>query len=160
MKHQNYNTNMKKSAIDIYNSLPKELKDKSLDINKDNPLKGFESLLNHYGMVSKVEVEYELEYEDEDELNKENIIVFSFDEFWSLYPNKIAKDKCKTKFNKLSNQDKEKIKNTIADFIKHKPFESYNHPNPETYLNQKRWEDELKAKEEVKKVNNHKPLLL
>ena len=97
MKHQNYNTNMKKSAIDIYNSLPKELKDKDLDINKNNPLKGFESLSNHYGMVSKVEyeLEYELEDEEEEEL-EENKVVFSFDEFWSLYPNKIGKEKCKS----------------------------------------------------------------
>jgi hypothetical protein len=79
MKHQNYNTNMKKSAIDIYNDLPKELKNSALDISKDNPLKGFESLLNHYGMVSKYEVEVELEYEVEVEL--ENITAlpkFSF----------------------------------------------------------------------------------
>jgi len=74
MKHQNYNTNMKKSAIDIYNSLPKDLKDNSLDISKDNPLKGFESLLNHYGMVSKYEVEVEVEEETElEEETKEPI---------------------------------------------------------------------------------------
>lgn len=69
MKHQNYNTNMKKSAIDIYNDLPKELKNNELTISKDNPLKGFESLLNHYGMVSKEEVEYEDEEETEEEDN-------------------------------------------------------------------------------------------
>lgn len=63
MKHQNYNTNMKKSAIDTYNSLPKELKSNSLDVVKDKPIKGFESLLNHYGMVRKIEVEYEVEKE-------------------------------------------------------------------------------------------------
>jgi hypothetical protein len=65
MKHQNYNTNMKKSAIDIYNELPNELKDNELNISKEDPIKGFESLLNHYGMVSKYEAEYEAEYKDE-----------------------------------------------------------------------------------------------
>ena len=65
MKHQNFNTNMKKSAIDTYNDLPKELKDNTLIVDKSNPLKGFERLLNHYGMVRKVEVEYELEDEIE-----------------------------------------------------------------------------------------------
>ena len=59
MKHQNYNTNMKKSAIDIYNNLPKELKNSKLSVSKAEPAKGFERLLNHYGMVSKVEVEVE-----------------------------------------------------------------------------------------------------
>jgi hypothetical protein len=65
MKHQNYNTNMKKSAIDIYNNLPKDLKDNKLIIDKDNTLEGFERLLNHYGMVRKIEVEYEEEREEE-----------------------------------------------------------------------------------------------
>ena len=67
IKHQKYNTNMKKSAIDIYNSLPNDLKDSTLNISKSNPLKGFESLLNHYGMVRKVEVEVEVEGEIEKE---------------------------------------------------------------------------------------------
>jgi len=62
MKHQNYNTNMKKSAIDTYNDLPKSLKVKGLDINKGNPIEGFERLSKAYGMVRKVEVEYEVEY--------------------------------------------------------------------------------------------------
>ena len=72
MKHQNYNTNMKKSAIDVYNNLPKELKGRELAVSKDNPIEGFESLLNHYGMVRKVEVEYEAkdEVEIEHEIDK------------------------------------------------------------------------------------------
>lgn len=68
MKHQNYNTNMKKSAIDIYNNLPNELKIKGLTVNKLKPSEGFESLSNGYGMVSKREVEYE--EEEEIELNE------------------------------------------------------------------------------------------
>jgi hypothetical protein len=40
---------------------------------------------------------------------------------------------------------------TLPNFIKNKPFESYQHPNPETYFNQKRWEDEI-----VKTENNTK----
>lgn len=71
MKHQNFNTNMKKSAIDTYNNLPSELRDKKLVVSKSNPLEGFESLLNHYGMVSKIEVEYELELESKLETKEE-----------------------------------------------------------------------------------------
>lgn len=78
MKHQNFNTNMKKSAIDVYNSLPNELKDSKISVNKNNPLEGFETLLNHYGMVSKREVEYEYElereYEEEEESKKEKFL--------------------------------------------------------------------------------------
>lgn len=71
MKHQNYNPNMMKSAIDVYNNLPEELKIKGVTISKDNPLKGFETLRNHYGMVRKYEVEYEIEVEVESEIESE-----------------------------------------------------------------------------------------
>ena len=63
--------------------------------------------------------------------------------FWDKYPNKVAKGKCKEKFLKLNDSDKQQILNTIDEYIRYKPFKDYNHPNPETYLNQKRWLDEL-----------------
>tara|TARA_R110002020_G_scaffold475651_1_gene711512 strand:+ start:391 stop:1110 length:720 start_codon:yes stop_codon:yes gene_type:complete len=147
MKHQNYNTNMKKSAIYVYNNLPNELKDSTLSIDKSNPLKGFERLLNHYGMVRKVEVEVEVEYKEE---VKESF--FSFDSFWQLYPTKVGKVKCQAKYEKIKEADRETIKNTLNNFIKHKPFESYTHPNPITYLNQERWNDELVK---TKSANNN-----
>jgi hypothetical protein len=71
-KHQNYNTNMKKSAIDVYLNLPEHLKIKGLDIDKSNPSKGFESLLKGLGMVRKVEVEVEDEREYETEKETES----------------------------------------------------------------------------------------
>jgi hypothetical protein len=58
-----------------------------------------------------------------------------------MYPNKIAKDKCENKFDSLTNKEKESIKATLDKFISYKPFPEYNHPNPMTYLNQKRWND-------------------
>ena len=78
---------------------------------------------------------------------EENIIsdIFSFDEFWTLYPNKVAKEKCKAKYEKLKIEEKQKIFLTLEKFTKWKPFENYNHPNPETYINQKRWDDVLTA---------------
>lgn len=75
---------------------------------------------------------------------QEENIIMTFDEFWSLYPKKVGKSICEPKFNKLSKSELQKIKDTIKDFIAHKPFATYNHPNPETYLNQKRWDDEIK----------------
>lgn len=70
LKHQNYNFNMKKSAIDCYNDLPidlKSLKSTTLDRTEE----GFETLRKGFGMVSKYEVE--LEKEIENELEKENM---------------------------------------------------------------------------------------
>lgn len=77
------------------------------------------------------------------ERKKDNISDFTFDDFWEIYPNKVAKAKCLQKFNTLPETEKLKIKETLSKFVNHKPFAGYNHPNPETYLNQKRWEDEL-----------------
>jgi hypothetical protein len=73
MKHQKYNTNMKKSAIECYLNLPKCLIDSNIKIDKSNTLEAFETLSNGLGMVRKEEVEYETEIEEE---NKDTIYYF------------------------------------------------------------------------------------
>ena len=89
------------------------------------------------------------EEEEKGEEEEEKVIPREkkFDIFWKVYPKKVAKDKCKSKFMKLPESDIEKIKDTIRDFIAYKPFADYTHPNPFTYLNQKRWEDVITPKE-------------
>jgi hypothetical protein len=79
-----------------------------------------------------------------------------FDKFWELYGKKVGdKKKCESKFSKLSKTDKDKIFATLPNFlksIKDKQFQ----PHPYTYLNNNRWNDELKS--EVKKtysINNY-----
>ena len=69
--------------------------------------------------------------------------VFPFSDFWTLYPKKVGLKDCEKKYNKISEVNRGLIKNTLNNFIKHKPFESYTHPNPSTYLNQERWNDVL-----------------
>lgn len=71
---------------------------------------------------------------------------FSFSEFWEMYPHKVAKQKCETKYKNITEKEREQIKLTLDKFLKHKPFESYTHPNPEAYLNQKRWQDVIPEK--------------
>lgn len=82
--------------------------------------------------------------------------VFSFEDFWTIYPHKIAKSKCEPKYNKLSESERQKIKDTLPNFLKYKPFKSYVHPNPEAYLNQKRWEDELPTVAKAKSFEGNK----
>jgi hypothetical protein len=82
-----------------------------------------------------------VEYSKVDESKEKEKYLF-FD-FWTLYPKKVAKTKCEKKFNSLKDKDKEKIMLTLPGFIKHKPFTDYTHPNPYTYLNQERWNDEI-----------------
>jgi len=82
---------------------------------------------------------------DNDIINEDKTInnVFTFDEFWEQYPTKESKKVSKERFDKLSNSEKELIKQTLPAFINYKRFPEYNHPNPATYLKQKRWEDEI-----------------
>jgi len=144
LKHQNYNFNMMKSAIRTYNSLPQELKNSKTDTYEETE-EGFETLCKGFAGVRKYEYEYEVETEletegeFEGEKPKEKNDLFEI--FWEIYPNKIAKAKCKKEFAKLSEVEKQKISETINDFVKYKPFATYIYPNPLTYLNGKRWED-------------------
>jgi hypothetical protein len=88
--------------------------------------------------------------EEEKEKGEEKVIsIFSFDEFWILYPNKNGKAAAKAKYDKLSEKDKGIIKETIVNFANNKPFEKYNHPMATTYINQKRWLDEVAPKPNV-----------
>ena len=86
-------------------------------------------------------------------VNVINNNIFSFNEFWELYPNKTGKQKSEQIFKKLKDSELQKIKDTLKSFINFKPFETYNHPNPTTYLNQKRWEDVIPQKETVQQTS-------
>lgn len=68
---------------------------------------------------------------------------YSFEQFWDLYNKKVGdKKKCIAKWNKLTEEQKEKIMQTLPTFlatIKDKQFQPY----PERYLNNERWNDDL-----------------
>jgi hypothetical protein len=100
------------------------------------------------GMVTPTEQEKEKEKEKVKEENNivffnAEIIEFSFDDFWSLYPNKTNKKKAEEKFSKLTKDQKKKIELHLPYFINNKPFKDYNHPHAITYLNQERYNDEI-----------------
>ena len=79
---------------------------------------------------------------EEEEIQEEKEIintVFSFDDFWNVYPNKAAKSESEKKYAKLSENDRSIIKATMNDFINNIPFKDYHHPMATTYINQKRW---------------------
>ena len=69
-----------------------------------------------------------------------------FDEFWSIYPRKIAKAIARKAWQRLSaNQQLMAAKaiNTHCQYWKTKETELEFIPHPATWLNQERWEDEL-----------------
>ncbi|MGR3177794.1 MAG: hypothetical protein ACUZ8E_07030 [Candidatus Anammoxibacter sp.] len=76
----------------------------------------------------------------------------SFNSFWNTYDKKVGIDKCKPKWMLLSGETREKIMVHLKKFIpanRNKQFR----PDPTTYINQRKWEDELiNSKTEEKEV--------
>lgn len=66
-----------------------------------------------------------------------------FDEFWDAYPVKTGKIHAGKIFNKLSAKVQQQVVDHVRLYANWKPFETYRHANPTTYLNQKRYLDEL-----------------
>ena len=69
-----------------------------------------------------------------------------FDEFWSLYPRKIAKAVARKAWSRLSAEQQlmaAKAINTHCEYWRAKETELEFIPHPATWLNQERWEDEL-----------------
>jgi len=74
-----------------------------------------------------------------------------FNKFWDLYDKKVgSKDKIIKKFNSLTTNQKEKIFETLPEYVKSTPDKTYR-KNPETYLNNHSWNDEI-----IKFTNNGK----
>lgn len=65
-----------------------------------------------------------------------------FNKFWNLYDKKANYTKCFAKWRKLSKKDKDKINETLPHYLKFTPDKQFR-KLPETYLNQRVWEDEL-----------------
>lgn len=82
------------------------------------------------------------------DLDKELNIYIDFLDFWALYPKKVGKDPAKKKWDKLKVNDKlfALIKKALLEQCKSTNWTKDNGqyiPNPATWLNQKRWEDEI-----------------
>lgn len=82
--------------------------------------------------------------------NGRSNITLLFESFWEVYPKKVGKKNCEKKW-KARNLDSlgEKIIQDVKDRIQSdsKWKEGYI-PNPETYINGDRWEDEISSKQE------------
>lgn len=129
---------------------------KAKELGKEGGLKRAENeILKEHTLEGGLEgdvqggLEYTLEAKDKSKkikdkvLNTKEEIINLFNDFWSIYPTKIARSKCEKKFLSLTENERLEIKQTLLDFVKYKPFENYSHPHPETYINQKRWQDVL-----------------
>ena len=86
--------------------------------------------------------ELEVEVEVEVEKNIKTICDSRFEEFWNMYDHKKSKAKCEPKFNSLNESDINKIFEVLPNYIKSTPDKKYR-KNPETWINQKCWNDEI-----------------
>ena len=66
-----------------------------------------------------------------------------FESFWNLYNKKVGdKKKVEKKWNKLKDDERQKIIDTLPNFLNSIKDKQYL-PYPETYLNNSRWNDEI-----------------
>tara|TARA_Y100000004_G_scaffold42537_1_gene46524 strand:+ start:6592 stop:6999 length:408 start_codon:yes stop_codon:yes gene_type:complete len=81
----------------------------------------------------------------------------TFDEFYKLYPRKVGRFMANKSFKKLSRRDKMLAYDGLLNYIKfweHNKTEKQFIPHPSTWINQRRWEDEIelpKTKEQKSK---------
>lgn len=103
------------------------------------------------------EIQYNKELNNKELINKEltNTIDQTeelFNEFWEVYPRKIGKKKCASKYKKIDKETHLKIVNDIETRLMTKDWkldkDSVRYiPHPETYLNNERWNDEIETNE-------------
>lgn len=65
--------------------------------------------------------------------------------FWTTYDKKVGKDKAFDKFMKLKEEDVDKIKATLENYIKANSDKEFR-KHPTTYINSKAWNDEIISK--------------
>ena len=97
---------------------------------------------------------YNIDNKEEEILNKELIElkedIYPFEDFWNDYDKKVGeKEKIKKKYEKLKDEEKKKIKAFIPRYKQSQPEKQYR-KNPETFLNNKSWNDEI-----ITKSNNN-----
>tara|TARA_Y100000004_G_scaffold158616_1_gene185014 strand:- start:1779 stop:2186 length:408 start_codon:yes stop_codon:yes gene_type:complete len=78
--------------------------------------------------------------------NMPNFKKVSFEQFYSAYPRKVGRYTAEKSFKKLSAKDKFDAYNGLQNYLKYwKASETEKQfiPHPSTFINQKRWEDEI-----------------
>lgn len=66
----------------------------------------------------------------------------SFDDFWDLYDKKVDRNKCEKKYKKIEQGAREKIMHHLGMYVAATPDKQFR-KNPETYLNNQSWENEV-----------------
>jgi len=92
--------------------------------------------------------------EKEKSCAKKEKINEDFEKWWNTYGKKVGRHPASLKWNKLKDEERQKCLDSVSGFVKSNPDKQYR-PNPATYLNQKRFLDEILTEN---KVNNATPV--
>ncbi len=118
--------------------------------------------INRTGIKKKTSLTYDKHMENESASEDENssgveiLDPYPFENFWELYDKKIGKKlKIENKWNKLSEKIRKEIMEYIPYYIKSQSNKKYR-KNPETFLNNEGWKDELITEQDGKQTYTDK----
>lgn len=119
--------------------------DISLDKSLDKALMNHRR--NHLHITGEItsSINKQVNKETSKQINKEGLEVMSkipFDTFWNLYDKKDNRKGCSKKWDRLDINVQEKILKHVKEYVLSTPDKKYR-KNPETYLNQEAWENEI-----------------
>jgi hypothetical protein len=89
----------------------------------------------------------------ERKVNKVNILDSAFDEWWNIYDKKVSKEKAITKWNILTNDEKQLALKIVQEYVNSTPDKTFR-KDPTTYLNNKSFNDEIIIRNAT---TSHKP---
>lgn len=128
IKHQTINPSIKRGIESGLNKVPLEVLDR-LGTEWRQYVDSLPDIKSNYNLI------------------KSNLIT-SFDSFWEEYPRKVGKEIARSKWAKLTDQERELA---LKELPNHKKSTGWNKdggqfiPHPTTWINQKRWNDEVKV---------------
>lgn len=110
------------------------------ETNKATLIATLEGLLN--GSLKHLENANAIVNKEEDIIDNSLLIIDEFEKFWNLYDKKVGeKEKLLSKWAKLKPIERNKIFETLPKYVA--SAEKKYRKNPETYLNNKAWNDEI-----------------
>jgi len=101
----------------------------------------------------------EQEQEEEEEQQPEEEINEIFNELWNLYDKKVSKESSFKAFKNVPKNAYDEIRKNIPLFVKQYSDKQFQ-PHFSTYLNGKRWKDELKAEVKPFVINQYRKATL
>lgn len=111
------------------------------------------NILFYFNELPKSEISKRISELTKNDSSDENSINIPFDDFWDLYDKKVGeKEKLKKKWSKLKDSERELIMKFIPEYKKSQPDKKYR-KNPDTFFNQKSWNDELIQPEQKTEEN-------